>query len=1099
MPRQVSSQTRSPENLTPKSEDPVNLRVDPVARRIAMLFSILLTASGCSFALNRAGDPLVRDLRFTHLTTNDGLSQGYVTAILQDRRGFMWFATRDGLNRYDGSTFVVYKHNPNDPGSLNSNFIQDLMEDDSGCLWIGTDTGVNKFDPTTERVTRYVHDPKNPNSIGGASVVSIAQDTRGDFWFGTFDSGLDKFDPASGNFTHYRNDGDGQFVGRITQVIEDSHRDIWFVGERGLFHLNQRAGQIIHHSSTRYGLSADSLYEDEAGNLWLLASSPIVGLIKYDRQTERFTTYPLAARTGGVLASTAKGGSTNGRLVADGQKGLWAPSSLGLSFFDRRTERFTYRFQHDDTNPDSLDSDAIMSVFQDRGGVLWVGTENAGINILNLRQEQFVRYRHRAGDPNSISPGRVKAIYEDPNGVLWVGLFPRAMDRLDRKTGKVTHYVPNPGAENTLGEGTNVNSIYKDAAGYLWVGGGGAGLVRFDERTGRFKRYRHDPDDPKSLISDNVYTIYGDRNGHIWLGQEGGLSRFDPATDSFTNYRPIPNNAANFANTVWVIYQDRSGTLWLGTWGGALVRFDDKAKTFVNYVPDSHDPHRLNGGGINTIHEDRTGTLWVGAFDGLYRSNRQSGAFDRYTENQGLPSSSIRCIVEDGAGRLWLSTQKGISRFDPQRKRFRNYDVSDGLQTNEFSTGCYQGSDGEIFFGGSNGFNRFFSKNVRDDPYVPPVVITSFKIFNKPAPIGADSVLKKAIPYVDSLALSYRDNVFSFEFAALSYANSHKNRYRYQLEGFESSWNEVDSKHRLATYTNLDPAKYVFRVQGSNSDDVWNAKGVSLRIVITPPWWSTNWFRALCVAIFLTSLWAGYQFRVRQLLWKFNMASEARLNERMRIARELHDNLLQTVQGFMLRLQAVIETMPAGAAKNELEETLDIGDRAIVEGRQAVQDLRSASTTNDLAEAVRALGPELASADGASFCLIVEGPVRELHPIVRDEIYTIAREALRNAFTHAHATHIEAEITFEERLLRLRIRDDGNGIAPEIAERGRATHYGLSGMRERARQIDSKLVILSGASTGTEIELSVPGSIAYAKPPGRSRFSLFTKSGRVRM
>ena len=255
----------------------------------------------------------------------------------------------------------------------------------------------------------------------------------------------------------------------------------------------------------------------------------------------------------------------------------------------------------------------------------------------------------------------------------------------------------------------------------------------------------------------------------------------------------------------------------------------------------------------------------MGAFDGLYRYNRQSGTFARYTESQGLPSSTIRCIQEDGVGRLWLSTQKGISRFDPQTETFRNYDVSDGLQSNEFSDGCYQGPDGEMFFGGSNGFNAFFPENIRDNPYVPPVVITSFKIFNKPVPIGAKSVLKKAIPYVDSLTLSYRDNVFSFEFAALSYANSHKNRYRYKLEGFEPGWNEVGSKQRLATYTNLDPGKYVFRVQGSNSDGVWNEEGVSLPILITPPWWRTNWFRALCAAVVLALLWAAYQFRVRQL------------------------------------------------------------------------------------------------------------------------------------------------------------------------------------------------------------------------------------------
>ena len=305
-----------------------------------------------------------------------------------------------------------------------------------------------------------------------------------------------------------------------------------------------------------------------------------------------------------------------------------------------------------------------------------------------------------------------------------------------------------------------------------------------------------------------------------------------------------------------------------------LSRYDDKTKTFANYTPDSRDPHRLNGGDISAIHEDRTGTLWLGASDGLYRYNRQDETFTRYTESQGLPSSAIQGILEDKAGRLWISTKNGISRFDPQTETFRNYDVSDGLQANDFSQACYtQGSDGEMFFGGSNGFNAFFPENVRDNAYVPPVVITSFKIFNKPVPVGANSVLKKAIPYVDSLTLSYRDNVFSFEFAALSYANSQKNRYRYKLEGLEPGWNEVGSKQRLATYTNLDPGKYVFRVQGSNSDGVWNEEGVSLPIVITPPWWRTNWFRALFAVVLLTLLWAAYQLRVRQLAAQFNDAS----------------------------------------------------------------------------------------------------------------------------------------------------------------------------------------------------------------------------------
>jgi signal transduction histidine kinase/streptogramin lyase len=658
---------------------------------------------------------------------------------------------------------------------------------------------------------------------------------------------------------------------------------------------------------------------------------------------------------------------------------------------------------------------------------------------------------------------------------------------LDRKTGEITHYLPKPGDENTLSEGTNVDSIYKDAAGNLWVGGGGGGLDRLDERTGRFKHYRHRPNDSNSLISDNVFTIYGDRNSQIWVGQQNGISRFDPATDGFTNYWPVPNSPTNLANWVWVIYQDRSGTLWLGTFGGALIRFDDKIKTFVTYAPDSHDPHKLNGGGLTSIHEDRTGTLWVGGFDGLYRYNRQNETFTRYTESQGLPSSTIRCIREDGVGRLWLSTQKGISRFDPQRETFRNYDMSDGLQSNEFSDGCYQGSDGEMFFGGSNGINAFFPENVRDNPYVPPVVITSFKIFNKPVPIGPKSILKKAIPYIDSLTLSYRDSVFTFDFAALSYANSQKNRYRYKLEGLEPGWNEVGSKQRLATYTNLDPGNYVFRVQGSNSDGVWNEEGVSLPILITPPWWRTNWFRALCAALFLALLWAAYQLRVRQLHHQFEMTLEVRVAERTRIARELHDTLLQSFHGVLLVIQSasnLFATRPHDA-KQELDYAIDQAQQAITEARDAVQGLRVSSTkTTNLGTALNTLAKELAPPNSnpspPAFDLQVEGTPRDLHPLLRDEVYRIASEALRNAFRHAQARRIEVQICYDKHQLRLRVRDDGKGIDSQIvADKHCPGHWGLQGMHERAKVIGGHLELRSDKGSGTEIELAIPASIAY--------------------
>ena len=497
------------------------------------------------------------------------------------------------------------------------------------------------------------------------------------------------------------------------------------------------------------------------------------------------------------------------------------------------------------------------------------------------------------------------------------------------------------------------------------MGGEGAGLDRFDERTGRFKHYGHDPRDPGSLMTNQVICVYEDPLGGLWVGQFGGVSHFDPATERFANYRLGPSASEDLPFSVSAIHRDRSGTLWFGTWGGILSRFDDKTKTFVHYTPSLSDPQKLQGGSIGAIHEDRAGALWLASGMGLYRFNPQSEAVTRYTVADGLPSNDLMGILEDAGGRLWISSKKGISRFDPQTEKFKNYDVSDGLRSNDFSRSCYQrGRAGEMFFCGNGGVTAFFPEDIRENPFVPPVVLTSFKISDKPVAIGAESVLKKAIPYADSLTLSYRENFISFEFAALSYANSHKNRYRYRLEGSALGWNEVDSTQRLVMFTNLDHGRYVFRVQGSNSDGVWNEAGVSLPIVITPPWYKTNLFRASSVGLVMALMWVAYHARMRRVQHAFEMTVEARVGERTRIARELHDTLLQSFHGLLLRFQTASYLLPErpAEAKERLDGAIAQAAKAITEGRDAVQGLRASTVEgDDLPVAIRTFGDGLAT------------------------------------------------------------------------------------------------------------------------------------------
>jgi signal transduction histidine kinase len=448
-------------------------------------------------------------------------------------------------------------------------------------------------------------------------------------------------------------------------------------------------------------------------------------------------------------------------------------------------------------------------------------------------------------------------------------------------------------------------------------------------------------------------------------------------------------------------------------------------------------------------------------------------------------------VLGDAQGNVWVSTIKGLSRFDPRTETFRNYDVFDGLQGNEFSLHCRaKAPDGRLFFAGVNGLSAFYPDKLADNPTPPPVVLTEFELFNKPVKIGAkDSPLRQAIHVATSITLRYEQSVFRFQFAALNYTAPQKNRYAYKLDGFDRDWQYTDATRRFATYTNLDHGDYTFRVKASNNDGVWNEQGVALHVRILPPWWSTLWFRALVLASILLSIWCAYQLRVRRLRREFHAQLDGRVDERMRIARELHDTLLQSFQGLMLRFQVAVDRLPPGEAKEALEQALERGDQALAEGRDSIHDLRSSAVvTNDLAQAVKALGDELASQDSAAFRLVVEGPPRNLHPILRDEIYRIVREAVRNAFRHAQARRIEAEITYGERQFRVRIRDDGRGIDPAVAGEGRAGHYGLPGMRERAKRIGAELRVWSGTGAGTEVELDVPGAIAYGTSLARARW-----------
>jgi signal transduction histidine kinase len=477
-------------------------------------------------------------------------------------------------------------------------------------------------------------------------------------------------------------------------------------------------------------------------------------------------------------------------------------------------------------------------------------------------------------------------------------------------------------------------------------------------------------------------------------------------------------------------------------------------------------------------------------------SRIQNGHIATLNSKNGLPCDAVHWAMEDNEHAFWLYMPCGLARIasseldawvrDPSRPvKTTVLDSSDGvrsgLSASYYSPNVAKAPDGRLWFVNLGGVSIVDPRRLAINKLAPPVHIEQ---------IVAD---RKAYEASSNLRLPPLVRDLEIDYTALSLVAPEKIRFRLKLEGRDRDWKDAGNE-RKAFYNDLPPRNYRFRVAASNNSGVWNEAGAAFDFSIDPAYYQTRWFQALCVAAFLAMLWALYQYRLHQIAREFNMRLEERVSERTRIARDLHDTLLQGFQGLMLRFQLVDDLLPPGRAKEQLEATLERADRAIVEGRNAVHDLRSSTTTtDDLAEAVRALGNELATPGAAAFRLVVEGPARELHPIIRDEVYRIAREALRNAFSHAKAHHIEAELIYAERLFRLRIRDDGEGIAPAMLEEGRPGHYGLTGMRERARQIGAKLTVWSGAGTGTEIELNVEGSTAYGTSPGRSGLRLFRK------
>jgi two-component system sensor histidine kinase ChiS len=1000
-------------------------------------------------------------LRFERIGTEDGLSSSIVTCIQQDSLGYIWFGTQDGLNRYDGYSFTVYRHDPDDPGSPRDDFIESIYLDRSGVLWVGTQDGwLERYDRETDQFTHHQV---------SSHVFAITEGTDSALWLGTRLPGLVRFDPGTAESTLVYPGGD------ITSVIADRDGVIWFTNpEAGLARYDPATGRATIYESAH---QAHTVVENGEGELLVGTWGSGVGW--FDRATGEFS---YQGHDPGDSESLSH--DYVSAIYPDQPGVLWIGTiEAGLNRCEVREaagafELVCVSYQHDPGDLVSLSTNYVTSILKDESGVLWVGGDfGGGINKVPAGAERFGHYRHTPDNPNGLSEGIVTSMAEDQEGVLWIGTF-SGLDRWDGETGRWRNYRHDSDDPASLADNA-VRSVYVDQENVLWVGSEG-GLDRYDREADQFVH----------VDSPVVMWMHEGPSGTFWLATKDGLFRLDRDAEQ------LQFIMEGYAWKIMVL-EDRSGLVWVGSSGDGLACYNPSTGAWRHYENDPDDPTSLSNNSVEAIHEDAAGDLWVGTRHGLNQFHPETETFTQYRVRDGLPHDAVVGILEDGQGRLWLATGGGLSRFDQRSGEFKNHDVRDGLQANEYWRNSYhQSASGEILFGGVDGLNAFFPEQIVDNPHVPPIHITQFSIFNEPAHTSLSSNGK--------VELSHEDNFLSFEFVALDYSNPAKNQYAYWMENVDEEWVYAGAR-RHADYVDLRPGRYVFRVKGANNDGVWNEEGAFLRITIEPPFWGTWWFRGGAVLVLVGIAGASYRWRLhsvearsreleRQVEQEIGQrmkveealrASEmeaAVVAERTRLARELHDAVTQTLFSASLIAEALPASWErdAGAGRRLLEELRQLSRGALAEMRTLLLELRPVALVEaELGDLLRQLAEAAAGREG----LPVEVTVAcecDLPTDVHIALYRIAQEAMNNVVKHARAARAEIRLACSAcaatgdsrpvgpRQITLSVRDDGRGFDPARVPPDR---LGLSIMRERAEGIGAQLEVASQPDEGTEISV----------------------------
>jgi diguanylate cyclase (GGDEF)-like protein len=828
-----------------------------------------------------AGTSEHHPMRFDHITLADGLSQSTVLAVLQDSKGLLWIGTENGLNRYNGYEFETFKRERGNPDSLSSDFIFDIEEDRAGNLWIATNGGgLVKFDRATNRFATFRHDPAKSNSISSNIVRRILIDAKGIIWIGTRGAGLDRLDPGSGVFSRFQFGNGDEAPNNIYALFQDSTGILWAGGDHGLTRLSTETNEVFTYahdpdaSDSLAKHSVRAIAEDANGVLWV--GSDGGGIARLSANDEAFEHFVHSEDDAATLSSNRV--ST---LFKDSDGRLWAGTTRGLNLVDHSSGAAA-RYAHDSADASSLGGDDVTTIYEDRGGLLWVGTKTQGLNKWNPRTWSYGFEPAKEITASAERQPNVTSFVEDDAGTLWVGTFGDGLNAMDRASGDIVRYRNEPSSAHRIGD-DRVMSLMRDRKGRIWVGTMTAGISRLDPRSGENRVFTYDPSDEASLSANGVMTMYEDSAGRVWIGTfGGGVSRFDPATEQFTRFNADAKNPASLSSDrITSFAEDQTGQIWIGTEGGGLNLFNPTTEVFYHFGHDPEDPKTLAADTVYSINVDAAGTVWVGTHGGgldrVVGDVRKPSElhFANVSQYEGLSNDVVYGVQFDNTGWLWMSTNYGISRLDPESGEIRNLHRKDGLQSEEFNFGAhYRSADGELFFGGHNGFNAFRPEEIQVNATVPLIALTGFFNANDPSRSG--------LPGEDeTVEISWKDDNVAFEFAALDFAAPEQNRYMYKLEGFDRDWIDLGNRRRV-TYTDLDDGRYLLRVKAANSEGVWNEAGYAIPVSVSAAPWDTWWaylgYAVLAVQL-AAFLWLGHRRKI-QREEKYSRRLEHEVDER---------------------------------------------------------------------------------------------------------------------------------------------------------------------------------------------------------------------------